>query len=296
MRSGNLRGVTLALGLSCLLGLTLTVAGPAPCRGGDFHHTIPDLVQAVDVNTGGPYYAPPVPYGHYVGKDCIGKVGKVGGLLHGGMGLGGLLHKGVCANCGGAGCDQCGKGGHGGNGGHGGFFHHGGGGGGGALAGGHGHGGLFHHHGDSGGLGHTSTVMPCGQGVASDQGCVTTSSQCGAPGCGLFAKHRHKGCGSCGGKGCNRCASYDPCGACGGKGCGLCRGGGGGGTGCFLCGGKGCAVCAKAMGLVNHLLHKDKIKWFVGPGGPVPITPGYTPYVVTTRSPRDFLAFPPFVP
>ena len=52
----------------------------------------------------------------------------------------------------------------------------------------------------------------------------------------------------------------------------------------------------KALGLVNHLLHRDKIKWFVGPGGPVPLTPGYTPYVVTTRSPRDFLAFPPFVP
>jgi hypothetical protein len=26
------------------------------------------------------------------------------------------------------------------------------------------------------------------------------------------------------------------------------------------------------------------------------LTPGYTPYVVTTRSPRDFLAFPPFTP
>ena len=44
------------------------------------------------------------------------------------------------------------------------------------------------------------------------------------------------------------------------------------------------------------LLHKNKIKYFVGPGGPVPITPGYVPYVITTRSPRDFLAFPPFTP
>jgi hypothetical protein len=48
--------------------------------------------------------------------------------------------------------------------------------------------------------------------------------------------------------------------------------------------------------LVNHLLGRDRIKWFNGPGGPVPLTPGYTPYVITTRSPRDFLAFPPFAP
>ncbi len=40
-------------------------------------------------------------------------------------------------------------------------------------------------------------------------------------------------------------------------------------------------------------LHKPKVKWFVGPGGPVPLTPGYVPYIVTTRSPRDFFAFPP---
>jgi hypothetical protein len=37
------------------------------------------------------------------------------------------------------------------------------------------------------------------------------------------------------------------------------------------------------------------VKYFVGPGGPVPITPGYVPYVVSTRSPRDYFAFPPFV-
>ena len=40
-------------------------------------------------------------------------------------------------------------------------------------------------------------------------------------------------------------------------------------------------------------LHKPKMNWFVGPGGPVPLTPGYVPYIVTTRSPRDFFAFPP---
>jgi hypothetical protein len=48
-------------------------------------------------------------------------------------------------------------------------------------------------------------------------------------------------------------------------------------------------------GLVGKILHKGEIEYFVGAGGPVPITPGYVPYVVTTRSPRDFFAFPPFV-
>ena len=46
--------------------------------------------------------------------------------------------------------------------------------------------------------------------------------------------------------------------------------------------------------LVRKVLHIGEIKWFVGPGGPVPLTPGYVPYVVTTRSPRDYFAFPPF--
>jgi hypothetical protein len=36
------------------------------------------------------------------------------------------------------------------------------------------------------------------------------------------------------------------------------------------------------------------VEYFVGPGGPVPLTPGYVPYVVPVRSPRDFFAFPPF--
>ena len=43
-------------------------------------------------------------------------------------------------------------------------------------------------------------------------------------------------------------------------------------------------------------LHRPKMKWFVGAGGPVPFTPGYVPYIVTTRSPRDFFAFPPMNP
>ena len=102
--------------------------------------------------------------------------------------------------------------------------------------------------------------------------------------------------------GCLVATAIKLCGACGG--CGL----GHGGTGCGLCGGKGCANClhglaSKAHGLLGHLagstmglLHHDKLDWFVGPGGPVPLTPGYVPYIVTTRSPRDFFAFPPMNP
>jgi hypothetical protein len=45
---------------------------------------------------------------------------------------------------------------------------------------------------------------------------------------------------------------------------------------------------------VSQALHIGHIKYFVGPGGPVPLTPGYVPYVVPTRSPRDYFAFPPY--
>jgi hypothetical protein len=79
----------------------------------------------------------------------------------------------------------------------------------------------------------------------------------------------------------------DPCSACGGKGCALC-----GGTGC--CTGLCNKLCGGVAGLVGKVFHIGEIEYFIGPGGPVPLTPGYVPYVVTTRAPRDFLAFPPF--
>jgi hypothetical protein len=72
------------------------------------------------------------------------------------------------------------------------------------------------------------------------------------------------------------------CGNCGGAGCGLCRGGGSG--------------LGSVHGLISSVLHRNRIKYFVGAGGPVPLTPGYVPYVVPTRSPRDYFAFPPFSP
>lgn len=292
MRSGNWRGVSLALGLACVLTFVLGNAAPTLADG---FHTIPRLVEAVDVNTGGPYYAPPVPYGHYAGKNIPGRLGaKTRGLLgglHNGGGHGDGLHghgNGTgCGACGGAGCGACG-------GGKGGLLGH-----------GHGHGlgsGLGHGHGNGGSLANGCSTCGSGPIAASAQAPVapampSAQNACGDPGCSLFGKgllHGHnKGCGLCGGRGCGSCAvaNGNGCGACGGKGCGLCGGKGGH---CNNCGGAGCSLCSKAKGLVNHLLGHDKIKWFVGPGGPVPLTPGYTPYINVTRSPRDFFAFPPY--
>jgi hypothetical protein len=154
--------------------------------------------------------------------------------------------------------------------------------------------------------------------VASTQATpVAAGSHCGSgvPGCTLAFNHTHAGYGkggSCGIPGCGVSHTHggaglgDPgmgtgCGLCGGKGCNHCLGGGAGaGTGCGLCGGKGCKHC---LGLLSHLKlphlgipHHPKLTYFVGPGGPVPLTPGYVPYIVATRSPREYFAFPPMNP
>jgi hypothetical protein len=268
MRFGNSRVVKLAIASTCALVAWL-VLGVENSASAQPFHTIPTLTQAVDLNTGQPYYAPPVPYGHYAGKNLGGRLsGKVHGLL-GGHGCGGLLHHGDGSRCNGN--DGCGGGGCG-------------------IGGGGGHCGLFKGRGLGCGLcggkgcgsclGHASKVMPCAQAPA-----PSPQTICETPGCGLFGKH-------------SRCGKGDPCGGCGGRGCGLCGGkgrlcGGCGGAGCGLCGGGLGDACAKAKGMVHHLLGHDKIEWFVGPGGPVPLTPGYTPYVIATRSPRDYFAFPP---
>jgi hypothetical protein len=47
---------------------------------------------------------------------------------------------------------------------------------------------------------------------------------------------------------------------------------------------------------LTGLLNRPHVDYFLGAGGPVPLTPGYVPYVVATRSPRDFFAFPPMNP
>jgi hypothetical protein len=250
--------------------------------------------------------APPIPYGHYA-KD--GLLGCASCRMHNLLGCHGCGHDGhghgsahgdVCGACGGKGCALCGGFGHGG---------------GDAGCVGPGCGGLhghkWHHHksgkfapcdtcvgqvaaveaGPAGAMA-TSQVLPAGQAVVTPSG----QSPCGLKGCGLKNAHSHHGkrCGRCLGKGCRHCGG-DGLAGCGDPGCGLCHGKGG--KGCGFCGGKGCSHClaglhSKLAGLFNH----QKVEYFVGPGGPVPLTPGYVPYIVPTRSPRDYFSFPPMNP
>jgi hypothetical protein len=307
MRFGHWRGVTLAFALLASLTASRSVSADS------FGHTIPPEVLARDLNTGGPYMAPPIPWGHYAksgfgdhfGKKCplcglfkghgAGQCGGHGLFGKGGMGCGLFNHDGGCGD---PGCGSC------------------------------------------KGLGHGKRIKDCG--LCKGKGCgictsspagdpfhtlassqspapvatspqvvpMATSQGCSEPGCGLGKGDHHGGssmgdpCGSCGGKGCGLCGGLGKifhkgtgCDSCGGKGCGKC-GLFSGGKGCSNCGGRGCGLCAGLKGKLSSILHPHggKIKYFVGPGGPVPLTPGYVPYVVTTRSPRDFLAFPPYTP
>ena len=329
MRFGHWRGVMLAVAL-----VSSSMATSRTARADGFHHTLPDEVLARDLNTGGVYMAPPVPWGHYAkdglfdhfyNKPCgiCGLLKGKGAGLCGGHGL--LGHGGSGKGCGGAGCGLLGHGGKG--------------------CGGAGC-GLFHQKdscGDPGCGGHGRRIKDCG--LCKGKGCglckssgagdpiyslaseqsppakviatappsapVASPQGCVEPGCKLGKGH-HDGdpCGSCGGKGCGLCGGLgklfghhgDPCGSCGGKGCGLCGKLKSKFGGCGFCGGQGCSKCG---GIGNHLKgklsgllhpHRGDIQYFVGPGGPVPLTPGYVPYVVPTRSPRDFLAFPPYTP
>ena len=315
MRFGNWRGVTFAFALA-----TLMVAGRPGSTRADGFHTIPREVEAVDLNNGGPYYAPPVPYGHYAKDNAyLGYLGAPFGMLKGlfhhgegagqglghgfghGHGLGGAgcadgqcgggMDQGSCVACGGAGagCGFCqGKK----------LLH-----------------GLGRGCGNAGGCFGNATTGG-GAVLATEQVSPVPSAQslCSEPGCFLKARHFHRrgqGCNRCSGLGCGSCQDSSLsagrlCGSCHGSGCRLCGGlglfgGHGGGSGCNACGGRGCNLCQSAHGLLGaahgliaKALHKGDIKYFVGAGGPVPLTPGYVPYVVTTRSPRDFFAFPPF--
>jgi hypothetical protein len=276
-------------------------------RADDFH-TIPRTVDAYNFTTGGPYYAPPIPYGHYA-KDPVGAIsGCVSCRLHGALGGGAcLLHKGNgghaglggCGACGGKGCGLCkGLGGCGACGGKG--------------CGLCSKGGLFaKHHGDPVFAAPAGTAI-VGPVAATAQAPAPTfasgQAPCGVNGCGIFAGHRHlghgkngRGCGLCHGKGCGPCGGDGLSDGCGDSGCGLCSGLG---HGCSFCGGKGCGHCLSGLGSGVHsklasitsILHKPKVEYFVGPGGPVPITPGYVPYIVSTRSPRDYFSFAPMNP
>jgi hypothetical protein len=277
MRCGYWRGVTLAFALF----YAGTIGAPSKATAG-ITHTIPPICPAIDLNTGQPFYAPPVPWGCYAKTDGLhGSTAGPGGGLCCGLGLGNLL--GGCGNgCGSGGCGPCS-----------GLFGHGCGNPcGGGLCGGNRSCGLCGGMGAGCGLCSrkplcSSQILPscqtkpCGTKVCKPRTHAIASPQCGSckgAGCGLCRGLLHHGTG---------------CNSCGGRGCGLC--GGGLGNLCGHCGGAGCGHCMGA-GLLSSLLHRNRIEYFVGAGGPVPITPGYVPYVVTTRSPRDFFAFPPFTP
>jgi hypothetical protein len=301
------------------------MAGKVQADGQIFHHTIPRTVEAYDYTTGRQYQAPPIPYGHYA-KDYIDDaykaVGCVSCRLHalvGGAGIGhGLFHCGD-GSCGdGSGC------GHNHGSGHGagacgasglncgaGILRHGGGSSCGVAGCG---GGIGCKHFGSHGAG---AGFACTQTTPSGQAAVAPSAQsiCAQPGCKIRSRHFH-GAGNATAGGCGICGGADPgCPARGGHGHGL---GLGIGHGCSFCGGAGCNHCLGSglgslhgmLGSVHGMLgsvhgalasaaatlHPPKTSWFVGPGGPVPLTPGYVPYIVTTRSPRDFFAFAPMNP
>jgi hypothetical protein len=327
---GNWRGTPLALALATTIGLSLALARSAQADGLPiWQHTIPREVDAYNFATGGSFMAPPVPYGHYAKDHPLYEAHKALGCLtckcHALLGLHGsghFLHGGHGDGSGGDGYADGGIGGTGCGTGHGLFGHHGGssyggydGLGVGAGSAGYAttaaeygtYGGNVGLGGGSGGYA-TTAAGPSGQAVVSQPG----HSICGKSGCNVSAKHSHFGhlLGSHGGAG-----AY---GVCDDPGCGLGAGhkhggllghGGGRGTGCEFCGGKGCAYCqsghgfghlssllAKHASLIGALHGGPKTSWFLGAGGPVPLTPGYVPYIVTTRSPRDFFAFPPMNP
>lgn len=251
--------------------------------------------------------------GHRNGAACGGCGGDGCGRC--GSGLfghgGGLLSHGGGTACGDPGCNgRHGLLGHGGKGG--------------GLGHGHGHGGAPLCGPGMNCASGQSPVMAMGQGAFPSGQTVA----CGT--CKGLGRMGNGPCGACGGRGllgklCGLCGGRGlgvagPCGGCGGRGllCGLCggkgrlaNGGPCGGCGqngsnvCNACGGKGCSLCG-GTGLIHalagHVLgtaaglfhHGGGVEYFVGPGGPVPLTPGYVPYVVPTRSPRDYFAFPPF--
>ena len=215
-----------------------------PGRRPIFHHTIPKEVDAIDLNTGQPYYAPPIPYGHYAKESLLGRFcGCIASPFHS---LGGLGHGcKPCGSCGGKGCGLCGgkgmicdgDGGHG----HGGVGDPGCGPGGCGL----GHGKRFNGCGLCGGKGCgicTSTILPSSQsapGVATTAAPQATAQvapspqACGVEGCGIKGGHKHHGGGICG---------HDP-----GLSCGNC-GDGGLGRGCFHGPGATCGNCRGGLG------------------------------------------------
>lgn len=365
MISGLRRGLALAAILALGFGIS--------SQAGEKHIVIPEVVDAIDLNTGAPYYAPPVPQGHYT-KDTYG---HIAGTVHGALAKAKGLVKSICSLCGGSGqCVGCGNaagtgglgtcGGCGGTGytmtdpnAHAGHNHGAAGAGVPVVAanGGSGHGLFSGLHGNGGasapghatfgggsnGAGVAAAPAPVsysgsygGHGKASAQAAPSAQAggspqsacanggcggnACGDPAChGLFGRKGGRGGAGGAGNGCGTPGCTNPgCGLGGlfaghgngnGNGAGFGHGGGAG------CGNPGCSTCGNngaGHGGAGHpgmgaghpglgsklagLFHKGpKYKWFMGPGGPVPLTPGYVPYVNPVRSPRDFFAFPPYL-
>jgi hypothetical protein len=355
MRFGKWRVVSLSILFLGVLGLGLGSAAMAD--GWHLSYTIPREVPAYNYATGGEYYAPPIPYGHYAKDyhaeaakalapvymltgylkdlwDCTVGLFHCDGCCHGH----GCGHEGGCGHVHGHGFghggNECGLGEGYGLCAGGGLFGHGCGtglGSGSGLCGPDSSGGLVSGGsclGSGSGLCHKKNFAPCHASTVSataqvqpaGQAYVAPSGQsvCGMPSCKIRGAHSHLAnlaskirCRLCGGAGCGGYGGMgfgDPCSFCGGAGCGGCGGCGlchdkAGQAGCNFCGGRGCSHCLNPHGLLSQLtgralglLHHERFDWFVGPGGPVPLTPGYVPYVVTTRSPRDYFAFPPMNP
>lgn len=328
MRFGNWKTALFALALAGVLGSSAR----ATDWFGQYH-AIPREVPAIDFRTGAPMYAPPVPYGSYAKDypgAIHGAFGHITGAVHKVIGKAADGVHMLCGMCGGKGCatcagsglaapaNGCGNAGCGVCAGKGGVFATG------YETDGAGHKGLFGHRkggwlpsnpngvtiGNGGlpvGGGHcgttaspqspypTSQVAPSAQAAAGKHG---KSGLCGDKKCKLF--HGDPGLGLCNSDP-GLPPNMAPCGGCGGNGCGACKGLG---SICNNCGGQGCSLCGHLLGKAHNaaglvhgavakIFHIGEIKYFTGPGGPVPITPGYVPYVVPTRSPRDFFAFPP---
>jgi hypothetical protein len=305
MRFGKWRALPLALSLAAF-GVGLGSATQAQAQ----FHTIPRLSPAYDYTTGGEYMAPPIPYGHYA-KDYVGDAHKAAAGLKAHL-CGPFCGHKLFKHGHGDGNDdgQCGQDGLGCGSAHGIFGSHGGANCGVAGCFGGINCGILGHGKQGGGSadcvsaapGYATTIS----GPSAQTGPIPSAQACGQPNCNIGSKHSHLG----------HFGDQANSGLCGDPACGvgfLHRHGNGHGIvdagqgGCSFCGGRGCSHClGKGSGLGSMVhgklaslaagLCKPKVKWFVGPGGPVPLTPGYVPYIVATRSPRDFFAFPPMNP
>jgi hypothetical protein len=303
MRFGTWRALPLALSLAAfVLGLASATEARAQ------YHTIPRLSPAYDYSTGGEYMAPPIPYGHYA-KDTVDDAHKALASLKAHL-CGPFCGHNLFNHGGGKHNGQSGGDGQGCGSGHGIFGGHGGSGCGvdGCFGGlncsilGHGKHGGGSTDGASAAPGYATTIG----GPSAQTAPIASAQACGQANCKIGGKHSHLGL----------FGGHSNSGLCGDPACGVGfahRHGVGNGNAdngqgaCSFCGGKGCSHClGKLAGLGSMVhgklaslaggLHKPKVKWFVGAGGPVPLTPGYVPYIVATRSPRDFFAFPPMNP